>query len=66
MRAGGLAALLPATTEGGLGIDATVELPTIKRQGTPTTTFQVPTWVPYVGVVAATGMFVTEVLRIAF
>ncbi len=37
----------------------------IKRQGTPTSTFQVPTWVPYVGVVAATGMFVAEALRIA-
>jgi len=60
-----LARVTSATTMG-IFVAINAALIAIKRQGTPSTTFQVPTWVPYVGVIAATGMFVTEVLRIAF
>ena len=59
-----LARITSATTMA-IFIAINASLIAIKRQGVPTTTFQVPTWVPYVGVVAATGMFLAEVLRIA-
>ncbi len=36
----------------------------IKRQDGPTATFQVPAWVPVVGIIASTGMFLAEVARL--
>lgn len=36
----------------------------IKRSDGPTTTFQVPGWVPVVGITAATAMFVIELVRL--
>ena len=36
----------------------------IKRQDGPTDTFQVPDWVPFVGIVAASGMFLAELGRL--
>ncbi|MGI9607222.1 MAG: APC family permease [Acidimicrobiales bacterium] len=36
----------------------------IKRQDGPTTTFQVPAWVPVLGIVASTGMFIAEIARL--
>jgi amino acid transporter len=36
----------------------------IKRHDGPTTTFQVPPWVPKVGIVAASAMFIVEVVRL--
>jgi len=38
----------------------------IKRNDGPTTSFQVPGWVPFVGIVAASGMFIAEVGRLIF
>ncbi|MDH3678632.1 MAG: APC family permease [Acidimicrobiia bacterium] len=45
-------------------ITINVALVAIKRQDGPTTTFQVPEWVPVVGIVAASSMFVIEVARL--
>lgn len=36
----------------------------IKRQDGPTGTFQVPDWIPFVGIVAASGMFLAELGRL--
>ena len=58
-----LARLTSATT---LAIFATINasLVMIKRKDGPTTTFQVPAWVPIVGVVTALAMFTIELVRL--
>jgi amino acid transporter len=58
-----LARLTSATT---MAIFATVNaaLVVIKRRDGPTTTFQVPAWLPVVGVVTAAGMFAVELVRL--
>jgi amino acid transporter len=58
-----LARLTSATT---LGIFITINaaLITIKRREGPTTTFQVPAWVPVVGIAAASAMFAVELARL--
>ena len=58
-----LARLTSATT---MGIFAVVNaaLVVIKRRDGPTTTFQVPGWVPVAGMLAAAAMFVVEFARL--
>ncbi len=58
-----LARFTSATT---MAIFATVNaaLIVIKRRDGPTTTFQVPAWVPVVGVATAASMFAIEVVRL--
>ncbi|MCP3989901.1 MAG: amino acid permease [Actinomycetia bacterium] len=60
-----LARVTSATTMA-IFITVNVALVAIKAKDGPTTTFQVPGWVPVVGTVAASGMFITEVARLIF
>ncbi len=45
-------------------ISVNASLIAIKRKDGPTTSFMVPGWVPWFGIVASVGMFVTEVWRL--
>lgn len=58
-----LARLTSATTMG-IFIMVNASLVVIKRRDGPTPTFQVPGWVPVIGVAAATAMFLVEVARL--
>jgi amino acid transporter len=60
---GWLARLTSAVTMA-IFIAVNAALISIKRQDGPTTTFQVPAGVPVVGSVAATAMFIIEVIRL--
>ena len=60
-----LARLTSATTMA-IFITINAALIAIKRLDGPTTTFQVPDWIPVVGIVAASGMFIAELGRLIF
>ena len=58
-----LARVTSATTMG-VFVTVNASLIAIKRKAGPTTSFEVPAWVPVVGIVASGAMFIAEIARL--